>query len=339
MAQTRAFEMTQNQLLEDKLKMFDLAKQQAPRLEAMADADLRRAAEAADYSARIAWANRLRGRAEAARALAHPMLERAAQAGLGNALFQLGCQYLGYYHPAVPLDEARGVALLRQAADQGGPNSAFLLGGFFSEGRITPRNDTLAVDYFRRAADQNLMGAQFNLALLYAEGRGEPRGEGDAPAALLRKAAAQGSQPAWRALAERYRTGLGVARDYVRALRCYERAGPEDANGSGASRVFNLLDERFAPKGHVGREWLLFARVMSVYLRATTRADAAAMLQLGDWYETGRYMPPDLVEAGRWYHSAAGRGAAEAGRRLAAIRERLTAPEKLRWEQPPGTEP
>jgi TPR repeat protein len=130
--------------------------------------------------------------------------------------------------------------------------------------------------------------------------------------------------------------------DYVQAIRYYQdaekadEATDSDVTTSHSAEIFNLVDENLQPQSALTPDFAGFARVMSIYLKATKREDAAAMSQLGDWYAAGRYMPQDKVEACRWYNLAAGRGMADAAKKRDTIKALLDPNQKEQALKPPA---
>jgi TPR repeat protein len=103
----------------------------------------------------------------------------------------------------------------RSAADQGDPGGTLQLAKAYAPGHGLAQNDIEAARWYKAAID-NHREAIFALGLYSAAGRGVPKSEEQA-ACWYRIAAKQGNVDAMRALAEAYRTGVGVKADPARA--------------------------------------------------------------------------------------------------------------------------
>lgn len=257
-------------------------------------------------------------------------LERSANQGLPLAEYDAAIRYLGESGwMIIKMDESKGLSFLQRAADHGWAAAQYKLGEACLVGEFLPRDIPKAIAYLQKAADQGGPRSQYTLAQLYANGEGVPRSDADSPVALLRKSAGSGNHLALHALADRYRTGLGVPVDYVRSIRLYQAALEAEAKISSYPQgrdadIFQFLDGNLDPRPGFNGDFINFAKVLSIYLKATEREDAAAMSQLGDWYVAGRFVPKDLVQACRWYNRAAVRGAPDAVEKRDRMKARLS---------------
>lgn len=298
------------------------------------DADRDKAAAAGDQGAKMMAASLEQGKAAARAIKAFEWLKRSAEQGFPAAEYYAGANYLGQFGWQVTdIDQQKGVEFLKRAADHNWTSAQYKLGMLYIVGELLPPDSVKAVGYLQKAADKGGPRSKYELAKLYAAGIGEPRSTADSPVALLRQSATNGYNLALHALAERYRTGLGVPADYFQAIRYYqaardanEKAGADSDNNAGD--VFNLVDENLQPRPDVGSSWTDFARVLSVYLKAAERSDANAMVQLGEWHLTGQFTPPDPVAAYSWFDRAANLGATTAGEKRDALKAKLR-PEQL----------
>ncbi len=295
------------------------------------DEDLARAAERGDIEATIVLDNRRSNAAYARAKKTFSFLEKSVEQGFPPAEGEAALYYLQLAgHVLGETNQPKGLELMRRSADHGWAKAQYYLGAFYLRGVWLPPNAAKAVELFQKAADQDNPRSQYELAMLYASGCGVPRGDDDAPVALLRKSAAQSNLPALHQLAERYRLGLGVSVDYVQAARYYEKAWQVRTNGGYDPEnigyaMFTLVETDLAPKPALTRELAPFAKVLSVYLKATQRHDAAAISQIGEWYLIGRFVPKDMVEAFRWFNLAANTGRAEVRKRRDEIKSKLSA--------------
>jgi len=298
------------------------------------DADRGKAAAAGDPGAKMVIGFLEQQNAVERAAKAFEWLKRSAEQGFPVAEYDASTGYLGQFNwQTIDIDQQNGVEFLKRAADHNWTSAQYKLGMLYVAGELLPPDSAKAVGYLQKAADKGGPRSKYELAKLYAAGIGEPRSAGDSPVALLRQSATNGYNLALHALAERYRTGLGVPADYFQAIRFYqaardanEKAGADSDNNAGD--VFNLVDENLQPRPEVGSSWTDFARVLSVYLKATERSDANAMIQLGEWHLTGQFTPQDSVAAYSWFDRAANLGASTAGEKRDALKAQLR-PEQL----------
>jgi TPR repeat protein len=251
-------------------------------------------------------------------------LMKSAEQGFPPAEFDAAMNYLRQFGwQVIEIDEPKGLELLQRAADHGWASGEYRLALAYLAGEWLPPDPVKALEYMRKAADKGGPQSNYKLAQLYAQGIGEPRSDADSPVALLRRSAAKGYNMAFIALAERYRTGLGMPLDYIQAVRYYQAGREAGEMPFHAANIRNLVDENLQAKPDVGPNWTGFANVLSVYLRATQREDASAMNQLGDWCLKGQFMPRNPVAAYYWFDRAAQGGAATAAQKRAELKAKL----------------
>jgi TPR repeat protein len=306
----------------------------AVRWKAVGDAEMIKAAAGGDKGAQMVAAEIDATRATEQVITNFEWLKKSAEQGFPVAECDAAIRYLGQSGWAeTSIDQQKGLVLLERAAAHNWAPAQYRLGMLYVIGELLPPDSSKAIEYLRQAADQGNPRSQYELAQLYAEGIGEPRSTADLPIALLRCSATNGYSMAFHALAERYRTGLGIPVDYVRAIRYYQAAREADAKAgvdldNMAGDIFELVDENLQPRSDTGPNWSGFARVLSVYLKASERGDADAMCQLGEWYLMQRFVPQDPVAAYYWFDRAADLGVATAAKKRDAIRAKLR-PEQL----------
>jgi TPR repeat protein len=302
------------------------------------EAALEQAAKAGDKGAQMVAAQRKVEQAVQREVEAFGWLEKSAEQGFPVAEYEAAMLHLRLSGWVIgDIDQPKGIELLRRSADHGWAAAQYQLGKIYLAGELLPPSLPEAIKYFQEAADQGGPASQYELAQLYANGIGEPRGAEDLPIALLHKSAKTGYYPALHALAECYRTGLGASIDYIQSIRYYQAARKIEENTAPISKacdadIFKLVDENLEPKAVVDADLVNFAKVMSVYLRATERNDPAAMSQIGEWYFSGRFVPKDSVPACYWYSLAADHGAAGAAGKRDEIKATLN-PEQMRQLQ------
>ncbi len=291
---------------------------------AAAEADRNKAAAAGDKGAEMVASQLEEDKMNAEAAKVCEWLMRSASQGFPPAEFAAAWQYLrqtGWI--VLDIDEQKGFELLQRSADHGWSSAEYNLALAYLAGDWFPPDNAKALEYMRKAADKGGPQSNYRLALLYAQGIGEPRSAADSPVALLRRSAAKGYNVARDALAERYRTGLGVPVDYIQAIRFYHAGREAGEMPLHAADIRSLVDENLRPKPDAGPNWAGFAKVLSIYLKATQRGDAAALNQLGDWCLRGQFMPQNPIAAYYWFDRAAQRGAATAAQKRAELKAKL----------------
>ena len=120
-----------------------------------------------------------------------------------------------------------------------------------------------------------------------------------------------GDAAAARNLGHLYRTGRGVAKDLVQALRWYRRAAEQGFAGAQAN-----LGVMYARGQGVAAN---YATAAVWFHRAAVRGHLAAQYNLGLLYENGLGVEPSEEVAMAWYHKAAGAGHQGALERLSQL--------------------
>ena len=123
-------------------------------------------------------------------------------------------------------DNATGLRLMRELADQGSATAQSSLGHRYASALGVPKDLPEAVKWFRKAADQGIADAQLNLATLYLTGMRVPLDLTEA-AKWYRKAGDQGNAAAQNFLGLMYYDGLGVSQDYTEAVKWYRKAADQ----------------------------------------------------------------------------------------------------------------
>ncbi len=149
---------------------------------------------------------------EFARGLA--LLRRAADAGWLEAEVTLGNVYAQV--PLLPDAAQQAAAHYRRAAAQDHPMAQDRLADLHMIGRGVPQDDAEALRWIRRTAEQAYPLAQCNLAYMLAEGIGADADDHAATDWYLR-AAAQGEPRAYFNLGLRYQHGFGTAPNNTQA--------------------------------------------------------------------------------------------------------------------------
>jgi len=125
----------------------------------------------------------------------------------------------------------------------------------------------------------------------------------------LQRAALGGDVESQPVVADLYREGRGVQRDYTEAARWY--ASADDCDPYAAWRLGRMLES-----GEAGPNFTLAAKL---YAKAARRGFAAAQNSLGNLYLSGVGVPVNYTRALRLYRAAAAQGYAEAELNLAGM--------------------
>jgi TPR repeat protein len=194
------------------------------------------------------------------------------------------------------LPAAASVSDLQAKAEGGEARAQMSLGLAFYRGDEAPADMQRAVTWFRKAADQGYAPAEAMLASLYAEGAGVPF---DSRQSInwLRRAAVHGLPQAQVALGKAHDDGKDVARDPREAARWFQAAAAQgDAEGQ------RLLGEAYLQGKGVAQD---AGKAVELLRTAAEKGDAGAEDDLGRLYEDGAMLPPNLVEARKWFVLAA----------------------------------
>ena len=97
-----------------------------------------------------------------------PALQKAADAGDGDAMDRLGLAYMKGQD--VEKNEAKAVALFRKATEQGNVDAMRNLGNACLNGRGIGQNPDLGIEWLRTAAASGSAEAMCNLGFAYLEG-------------------------------------------------------------------------------------------------------------------------------------------------------------------------
>ena len=210
----------------------------------------------------------------------------------------------------VAQDVAKGLKLIRAAAEQGYAPAQNYLGNCYANGRWVGRNPTKAVEYYRKAADLEHAWAQYNLGNCYYNGQGVAQSHEKA-VKWYRKAAKKGINWAQYKLGECYYNGQGgVKKDVVEAVKWYRKAAEQ-----GIDWAQYKLGEYYA-KGE-GDAQKNPAEAVKWYRKAADQGNDWAQYKLGECYENGYgFAQKNPTEAVKWYRMAADQGNAEAKSKL-----------------------
>ncbi len=120
-------------------------------------------------------------------------------------------------------DYDQAALILRLLAEQGHPDTQFLLGLAYSSGLGIKLDRRQAIRWYQRAAEQGHIDAQYNMGVAYATGKGANLDNLKA-AGWWRKAAVQGNTEAQFNLGMLYAQGQGVVKNLMEAARWWFQA-------------------------------------------------------------------------------------------------------------------
>lgn len=190
---------------------------------ALAQGDLRAAAEAGDLTAQLALAEQFENGDGVVQnfARAAQWYDRAAEAGSREAANRLG--RLHHAGLGVPRDFPRAIALLERAAQSGTPDHLYDLALVIETTQTDEPALIRAAGLYRRAAEAGHLDAAVSLGVLLQNGKGVAQDFAEA-AALYQGAAEAGHARALNNLGLLYVRGDGVPQDYDRAAELFNAA-------------------------------------------------------------------------------------------------------------------
>jgi uncharacterized protein len=157
----------------------------------------------------------------------------AAESGDAAAQFSLALFYMSMCGQPEP-DQV--ISWLEKASASKYPPAMHLLAMRLGEGRLLPKDEARGLKLLREAAEAGLAAAEHNLGLLYQGGNGVPQDYAES-VRWYRRAAQKGYAAAQNALGFRFENGQGVPKDKNEALRLYRLAAgqgePEALNNMG----------------------------------------------------------------------------------------------------------
>lgn len=121
------------------------------------------------------------------------LFQLAANQGLGQAQYDLGCMYKNGI--GVEQDYTKAIELLKLAANQKLVKAQYVLGYMYEEGLGVEEDYTKAAELYQLAANQQYAPAQYELGCMYDSGQGVPKDPKKA-LALLQAAANKGNKGA-----------------------------------------------------------------------------------------------------------------------------------------------
>ncbi|HEY0624038.1 tetratricopeptide repeat protein [Sphingomonas sp.] len=238
---------------------------------------------------------------------------------VGEAAVMLGNIYRAGFGPvARNPEEAR--KWYERAYDVGHIAAAKVIGDLYYAGTGMPRDAKKAMSWYRKGAAFGHASAQFALAeLLYAGDEGVPVDK--KTAFTWYKAAARAEHPgALYALARAYDLGEETAPDPKRAIVLYKGAALlGDPAAQVAIGTYFYEGKQLAKDDATARRW---------FEAAAKQGDRDGMFNLAAMMVRGEGGARDVPHAWSWLHAAARAGHSAAPRALAALEQRMTAPER-----------
>ena len=206
----------------------------------------------------------------------------------------------------VAKDEKEALRWYQQSAERGEDWSMGQLARMYEEGRGTDKNPAEAFRWWNRMVDAGDFWAPEHVARCHANGIGTPENPEEAARwygkvrAKLEEETKKNEAWAWDNLGRFYFNGLGVERDYAKALECYHQAA--ELKSGWAMEQIGWCHEKGLGVPSNEKEALRW------YLRAAENGQAWSMGQCAVFYENGRGTDKNPDEAFRWWNRKAGTG-------------------------------
>jgi TPR repeat protein len=163
--------------------------------------------------------------------------------------------------------------------------------------------DRQALAHLRAKAETGDAGAQINLGVCYYDGMGVAKDYVEA-VKWFRQAAEQNDAKAQNNLASCYLGGQGVAKDAVVAVKWFRRAAEQND-----VKAQNSLGGCYAMGQGAAKDEV---EAVKWYRKAAEQRNANAQFNLGGCYDKGRGVSQDYTEAVKWYRQAAEQNYAQA---------------------------
>ncbi len=231
---------------------------------------------------------------------------------------------------------AGSLATLQMHAEEGDPHAQVALGMAYLEGSGVPRDEAKAVALVREAANAGHAVGQIALGAMYSDGEGVPQDQRTA-VDWYRKAAEQGSPLGQLLLGSKYYEGVGVTKDPARALQLFRRA--EDGFRSelardnsdeprwglaGAQQGLAQVEYSYGLMHYMGEGATKDdALAFEWYAKAANRGHMLAQFNLASMYLNGEGTPKDDVRAYAWFRLSALQGFEPAERNRSLLRKSL----------------
>jgi len=227
--------------------------------------------------------------------------EKAAGQGLAEGMANLG--YLLETGDGVTRDETQAFAWYLQAAEKGNVWSMGKVAEALEQGKGTEPSPKEAFRWWMRQAEAGDFWAPEKVARCHTEGIGTAKNpeEGrkwyERVRVKLEEESRKNSAWAWDNLGRFFFNGLGVEKNYVRALECYRQAAALKSGWAMEQIGWFYENGLGGPKDE--------AKALEWYRQAAEHGQAWSMGHLGVFYETGRGTQKNPGEAYRWYRKKA----------------------------------
>jgi TPR repeat protein len=226
----------------------------------------------------------------------------------------------------------------RLASEHNSADAKYHLGMLYIRGNGVDVDEARGLELVREAADQGVREAMHDLARCYAFGIGEPRNAADRPIELLRRSqswdelitryeAGYGTERDLVAAAECYAEAAMVLQSWIYTLSDKLEFHPGIPTWIGTGiQSFDDRQIEVAIRFQDGSDDLRHA--LSLYLKSATD-DGKAALQIGNCYLKGQDAPQSNSRAWVWFTIAAANGSTEAHAKIAELKSHLS-PEDLK---------
>ena len=247
------------------------------------------------------------------RTIAFNWYKKAADKGDASALKSLADYYREGYEDRdfiVKKDIQKAFEYYSKSAKQGDDEAQFIVGLYYINGELFPKDKIEAFKWFKKSAEQENVNAQFNVGLMYENG---DCGIQDMKEAFnwYKKAAEQGHVKAQFYISIFYGKGIGVAIDKQACLKWLQTAAE---NGHGEAQ-FNLGNLFY--KGEIVKQDINTA--LKWYNTAAANGHERAQLKLGKCFLLGDGVEKNIDQATNWFKNAAEQGNIEAKYKLKRI--------------------
>ncbi len=207
----------------------------------------------------------------------------------------------------------------QRAAEQDFAHSEWRLGEIYLKGEGVAVNREEALKWLSKSLAQGHMPTMLTLAEMYTNASGVPL-QPQLVFNLYRAAAQRGDQYATFQVGRFYREGYLSAPDYAQAIGWFKLAAADD---------YGPADQYLGEMYETGQGVPVdLAQARSHYERAAQVGVSGAIQKMGEIYRDGRGVPTDPVTAYMWFAIGARMGAPESQDALAAMKPRLTQPQR-----------
>jgi len=190
----------------------------------------------ATYALAIALLDDASGRRDPDRAGA--LLRRAAEAGHPAANYNLALALLATGQVA---DDALAIKSLERAAEYGIGDAMYALGTLAKQGRGMPKSEEKAAEWLAKAVVTGNIAAEIEYAIMLFNGTGVAANE-RAAATLFLRAAHKGNPIAQNRIARLYQIGRGIAPDSIEAAAWHLVARTRGLDDPALDQLFDRLN-------------------------------------------------------------------------------------------------